>query len=75
MRIQKFIADCGVCSRRAAEQKILQGSVLVNGKPAQIGQTIDPEKDRVICDKKRIHLKVAANSILCFISRAASSLR
>ena len=66
MRIQKFIADCGVCSRRAAEQKILQGSVLVNGKPAQIGQTIDPEKDRVICDKKRIHLKVCSKQYFMF---------
>lgn len=66
MRIQKFIADCGVCSRRAAEQKILQGSVLVNGKPAQIGQTIDPEKDRVVCDKKRIHLKVCSKQYFMF---------
>ena len=57
MRIQKFIADCGYCSRRAAEELVRQGKVIVNNKPAAIGQDIDPEKDRVTCEGKRLHLK------------------
>ncbi len=42
IRIQKYLADCGVCSRRAAETAIAAGLVTVNGIPAQIGQKIDP---------------------------------
>ena len=50
MRIQKYISSCGVCSRREAERKIEEGSVLVNGKPARIGMDVDPESDKVSVD-------------------------
>ena len=50
VRLQKFLADAGVCSRRAAEQLIAQGEVWVNGKPAALGQKIEPESDKVIVD-------------------------
>ncbi len=50
MRIQKYISQCGVCSRREAERKILEGAVSVNGEPAQIGQDIDEGKDKVSVD-------------------------
>ena len=47
IRIQKFLSDAGVVSRRAAEREILRGGVRVNGLPAEIGQKIDPERDTV----------------------------
>ncbi len=47
IRIQKYCADCGVCSRRAAEAAIERGEILVNGVPAWIGQKIDSERDTV----------------------------
>lgn len=47
VRIQKFIADSGLCSRRAAEILIAEGEVYVNGQPATIGQKIDPSSDKV----------------------------
>ena len=47
VRIQKFIADAGVCSRRAAETLITGGEVYVNGQIATIGQKIDPAADKV----------------------------
>lgn len=50
MRIQKYISQCGICSRRAAEEKILEGAVTVNGELARIGQDVDPERDRVEVD-------------------------
>ncbi len=53
MRIQKYISQCGICSRREAERKIEEGLVLVNGRPAQIGQSVDPEKDSVVVDGVR----------------------
>jgi 23S rRNA pseudouridine2604 synthase len=47
MRINKHIADLGIASRREADRLIEEGKVLVNGKPAVIGQQIDPKKDKV----------------------------
>lgn len=47
IRLQKFFTDCGIMSRRAAEEEIRRGKVTVNGHPATIGMKIDPMKDRV----------------------------
>ena len=42
-RLQKFLADAGVASRRAAEQIILAGRVAVNGQPvSRLGTKVDP---------------------------------
>lgn len=48
VRLQKFLAEAGVCSRRAAEQLIAQGEVLVNGKTAALGSKVTPGVDRVV---------------------------
>ena len=50
MRVQKYIADCGVMSRRAAEEAVAQGRVLINGIPAKTGQPVLPGKDTVAVD-------------------------
>lgn len=51
VRLQKFLADAGVASRRASEQLIVAGRVHVNGSPVQrLGTQIDPEHDRVTFD-------------------------
>jgi len=47
IRIQKYISDCGIMSRRAAEEEIKRGRVSVNGEPAELGMKIDPTKDVV----------------------------
>lgn len=47
VRIQKFISDCGVMSRRKAEEEILNGNISVNGKKAVIGQKVSPTDDIV----------------------------
>lgn len=54
VRIQKYLADCGVCSRRAAETAVSGGLVTVNGEPAGIGQKIDPETDLVCYEGRRV---------------------
>ncbi len=54
LRIQKYLADAGVCSRRAAEEAIRLGEVWINGKPAEIGQKVDPAVDRVTLEGKPI---------------------
>ena len=55
LRLQKYIALCGVCSRRAAEQMILEGKVRVGGKiVTELGTKINPDKDKVFVDGKPI---------------------
>jgi 23S rRNA pseudouridine2605 synthase len=52
VRLQKFLADAGVASRRAAENLILDGRVEVNGKVVrELGTKIDPAQDRVLFDR------------------------
>lgn len=54
IRLQKHLADAGICSRRKAEEHIENGDVKVNGKTATIGQKVDPRKDRVECLGKKV---------------------
>ncbi|MCQ2978503.1 MAG: rRNA pseudouridine synthase [Clostridia bacterium] len=54
-RLQKYIAECGVASRRAAEELIKQGKVQVNGKVVtEMGVSIDETKDNVKVSGKTI---------------------
>ena len=54
VRLQKFIADSGLMSRRAAEAEIEMGNFSVNGHVASIGMKIDPAGDVVAYKGKRI---------------------
>ena len=54
IRLQKFIADSGLMSRRAAEEEIKNGNVSVNGHVAELGMKIDPKHDVVSYRNKRI---------------------
>src|SRR6185295_1837934 len=61
VRLQKFLAEAGVASRRAAEQFILDGRVAVNAQVVRLlGTKIDPLHDRVTVDDKpvRAHRKL-----------------
>lgn len=46
-RLQKILSSRGVASRRKAEQMILEGRITVNGVPAALGDTADPEFDEI----------------------------
>ena len=51
-RLQKILSARGLASRRTAETWIQQGRVMVNGIPAQLGDTADPEQDEILLDGK-----------------------
>src|SRR6266436_5671586 len=58
VRLQKFLADAGVSSRRSGEQMILAGRVSVNGEVvSELGFKIDPKHDRVSVDGKPVRAK------------------
>ena len=53
VRLQKYLADRGVASRRKCEQYIKEGLVKVNGRViSEMGVKVDAEKDRVEVDEK-----------------------
>lgn len=54
IRLQKYLSECGVASRRKAEEMIAAGKVKVNGKPATIGDKINPKHDTVVVAGKKI---------------------
>lgn len=54
-RVQKYIAECGVCSRRKAEELITDGKVKINGKIATLGQKVNPDVDKVQVNGKNIN--------------------
>lgn len=47
IRLQKYMAESGIASRRKSEELIAAGKVKVNGKVASIGDKVDPNKDKV----------------------------
>lgn len=54
VKLQKYFSDCGVMSRRAAEEEIKKGLVKVNGCVAELGLRIFPDTDEVEYKGKRI---------------------
>lgn len=54
MRLQKYLAECGVASRRKSEELIESGKVKVNGRAAHIGDKVNPKKDEITVSGKKI---------------------
>lgn len=54
MRLNRYIASCGVCSRRKADDLIVSGVVFVNGKKVVDFMDIDPDKDNVTVNGTKI---------------------
>ena len=57
VRLQKFMAEAGIASRRKSEEYINEGRVKVNGKVAQIGATVDAYFDLVEFDGEQVKLQ------------------
>ena len=63
VRLQKFLAECGVGSRRKMEEFIVEGRIRVNGKVVnQLGAKVDPDADRI--EVNRIPVKTAPKGIM-----------
>ena len=79
MRLQKFLSQAGIASRRKAEELIIDGKIKVNGKTAKkLGMTIDENNDEVSYQDKIITLKtkkiyIAINKPIGYISSTSDS--
>jgi 23S rRNA pseudouridine2605 synthase len=60
MRIQRALARAGVASRRHAEELVAAGRVTINDRVAQIGETVDPDRDQIAVDGRRIGVIASA---------------
>ena len=56
IRLNKFISDSGVCSRREADKFIEQGHVYVNGRRAAVGDQVSP-RDKVLFNGNLVEAK------------------
>ena len=66
MRLNKFISETGICSRREADAWIEQGRVKVNGSIAELGTQVSEEDEvrvngRIIGTRKKKHIYIALN--------------
>ena len=78
VRLQKFLADNGIASRRKCEQYILEGKVKVNKKVVtELGTKIDIEKDEVIFENRLVkpnknepHVYILLNKPIGYVTTA-----
>ena len=63
-RLQKILSKSGYCSRRKAEEYLAEGVVTVNGRPANVGDKADSEKDDIRVKGKRLR---AATQMVYYI--------
>ena len=74
IRLQKYLADAGVASRRACEELIVSGRVSVNGKiVTKLGTKINPENTQVTLDGKAIKSKNTKTYIAFYKPRGVLS--
>ena len=73
-RLQKYLANCGVASRRKCEEYILQGKVKVNGEiVTELGTKINPEKDVIEFNNKQVkestkHIYILLNKPIGYVT-------
>ena len=54
IRLQKHLSQCGIASRRKAEELIEDGRVRINGRVASLGDKVDPKRDKVTVNGKNV---------------------
>lgn len=68
-RLQKIIAQAGLCSRRTAETWIADGRVTVNGRKASVGAQADPARDHICVDGKPLGRKEEKRYLMLYKPR------
>lgn len=75
IRLQKFLAECGIASRRKSEEYILNGQVKVNGNTiTELGVKVDPDKDIILFNNevvnrpKEKHIYILLNKPIGYVT-------
>lgn len=69
IRLQKYVAECGIMSRRAAEKEILAGNITVNGEQVELGRVIDPNKDKVRFKGRPVLMKRNSHKLYLILNK------
>ena len=69
IRIQKALTDSGILSRRKTEEYIKAGRITVNGRPAQPGNPLTPDRDVVAIDGVRVPLSIKRENIYIMLNK------
>ena len=68
-RLQKILAQAGLCSRREAEKWILDGRVTVNGHAASLGDRADSRRDHIMIDGKPVGMSEEKKYLMLYKPR------
>ena len=68
MRLNKYISESGLCSRREADRYIAQGNVFINGKRASVGDRVSPGS-RVMVNGNMLEPKEAKNTLIIALNK------
>ncbi|HWP50415.1 MAG TPA: pseudouridine synthase [Clostridia bacterium] len=69
MRIHKVLSDNGILSRRKAEQLIQEGRITVNGRKAELGQSINPAQDIIHIDGEQVAFEKRAKKLYIMLNK------
>jgi len=69
VRIQKVLSEYGILSRRQAEQAVAAGRVLVNGRPCQTGQPVNPKRDVILLDGQKLEFKKDKKNVVVMLNK------
>ena len=68
-RIQKVLSENGILSRRKAEEYVAQGRITVNGRRAETGAAVDPERDVIAIDGVRLELSSRVRKVYILLNK------
>ncbi len=68
-RIQKVLSENGILSRRKAEEYVAQGRITVNGRRAETGAAVDPERDIIAIDGVRLELSSRVRKVYILLNK------
>jgi 23S rRNA pseudouridine2605 synthase len=79
LRVQKYISECGIASRRKAEELIIQKKVKINGRYAEIGDSINPKIDVIsvngtVINKQSSHRYIMLHKPRGFVTTMSDEL-
>ena len=69
IRIQKVLSDNGILSRRKAEDAIRAGRITINGRPAVLGNPVNPTRDVITVDGVRVMLQKKKNNFYIMLHK------